>query len=241
MSNILEIGSATLINDDYRNVLHKYEDNQFDWLLADPPYFDGPNKLGYYRNGGKPSSSGVITNVYESIDSWEVPGWDYYNEVCRISRNQIIWGINYFVFAGEHSGRIVWDKVNGDSSFSDCELAMISTIDSTRLIRYMWNGMMQGKSLAEGHIMQGDKKKNEKRIHSTQKPVLLYKWLLKNFVEPGASILDTHSGSLSLGIACHDMGHPLTAIEKDTKMFNKAIKRLKWHVKHQVIPFDYEE
>lgn len=240
MSKILEIGSATLINDDYRNVLHKYEDNQFDWLIADPPYFDGPNKLGYYRNGNRPSASGVRTRNYQKLKHWDIPDYAYYNEVCRISRNQIIWGINYFPFAGEKPGRIVWDKCNGDSSFSDCELAMISSFDSTRLIRYMWNGMFQGKSLTEGHIMQGDKSKNEIRIHATQKPVLLYQWLLQSFVPIGSSILDTHSGSLSLGIASEDWGCKLTAIEKDTRMYNKAANRLKTHVNNLKIPYNYE-
>jgi len=83
--------------------------------------------------------------------------------------------------------------------------------------------------------MQGDKSKNEVRIHATQKPVLLYQWLLQSFVPVGSSILDTHSGSLSLGIASEDWGCKLTAIEKDTRMFNKAAKRLQWHVNNQKI------
>ena len=240
MSNILEIGSATLINDDWKNVLPTFKDNQFDWVLADPPYFDDVNQPGYFRDANRKSSVGVKTGDYGNMDDWEVPGYDYYNEVRRISKNQIIWGINYFEFAGEMPGRIVWDKVNQGSSFSDIELAMISSINSLRLIRYMWNGMMQGKSLSEGHIMQGDKKKNEKRIHVTQKPVLLYRWVLQNFIPAGSTILDTHSGSLSLGIASEDWGCKLTAIEKDTRMYNKAANRLKTHINNLKIPYNYE-
>ena len=127
------------------------------------------------------------------------------------------------------SGRIVWDKVNFDNDFSDCEIAYCSMHDSVRLIRYMWNGMMQGKSLKEGHIQQGNKKLNERRIHPTQKPVLLYLWILQNYAEAGWKILDTHVGSGSSLIACEKEGYEYWGFEKDEEYFDETQERIKRH------------
>lgn len=123
-------------------------------------------------------------------------------------------------------GRIIWDKVNGESTFSDCEIAYCSKHSKTKMFRYMWNGMMQGKLISEGYLMQGDKSKNEKRIHPTQKPVNLYKWILMNYAKPGYKILDTHVGSASSLIACYEMGFDFLGFEKDKKMFSLASERL---------------
>lgn len=202
-------------------------DGFYDLAIVDPPYFSGPEKLGYY--GKRKSSSGVVRGGYEKVGTWDIPGYDYYNELTRVSKHQIIWGINYFKFAGEVSGRIIWDKCNDSASFSDCEIASCSMIDTVRQFRYMWNGMMQGKSATEGHIMQGNKRLNEKRIHPTQKPVVLYKWLLKKFAQPGWKILDTHGGSMSSAIACHDLGFDLDLCEVDEQYFLEGQKRVLSH------------
>ncbi len=159
---------------------------------------------------------------------WTIPGPDYFRELFRVSKQQIIWGCNYFLFPFG-PGRIVWDKVNPGSSFSDCELAYCSMIETVRKFTFMWNGMLQGKSIAEGHIMQGNKKRNEKRIHPTQKPVALYKWLLSKFAKPGDIILDTHFGSGSHGIACHDLGFELVAVDIDADCTARAAQRIKAH------------
>ena len=98
--------------------------------------------------------------------------------------------------------------------------------DSVRLFRYMWNGMFQGKSIAEGHIQQGNKKLNEKRIHPTQKPVALYEWILSRYARKGDKILDTHVGSASSLIACHNMGYEYIGFEKDEHYYNLAKERL---------------
>lgn len=105
-------------------------------------------------------------------------------------------------------------------------MARMVKLTSVRLFRFMWNGMMQGKSIKEGHIQQGDKRLNEKRIHPTQKPVALYKWILQNYAKPGDLILDTHVGSASSLIACYDMGIDYVGFEIDAKMYNDANKRL---------------
>lgn len=129
------------------------------WLTR--PIFPGRNARGYY--GSKISKIGVHRD-YPVSPAWEVPGRAYFDELRRVAKHYIVWGCNYFRWDFA-PGRIVWDKCNGKSSFSDCELAATDLISSVRLFRYMWNGMMQGKSIAEGHIQQGDKRKNEKRIH----------------------------------------------------------------------------
>lgn len=195
----------------------------FDLAIVDPPYFKGPNNRGYY--GRRINKLNIKRRDYLNIESWDVPNEQYFKELLRVSKNQIVWGINYFdINLGP--GRIIWDKVNGKSSYSDCEIAYCSTHDSVRLFRYMWNGMNQGKSISEGWIMQGNKRFNEKRIHPTQKPVLLYKWLLMQYAKPGYKILDTHVGSASSLIACHDMGYEYLGFEKDSEIFKLASKRV---------------
>ena len=212
----------TFINADCMDYLKKIEDNHFDIAIVDPPYFSGPEKRRYY---GRKNSQIGVERLYEELSTWEVPGKEYFDELLRVSKNQIIWGVNYFDYSFG-SGRIVWDKVNGRSSFSDCELAYCSLHDSTRLFRYMWNGMMQGKSISEGHIQQGNKSLNEIRIHPTQKPVNLYIWLLQNYASDGDKILDTHVGSASSLIACEEMGFNYVGCELDEDIFNSAKQRL---------------
>lgn len=202
--------------------MKKYPDNYFDLAIVDPPYFSGPDKRKYY--GRKVSSIGV-KRLYGETSEWEVPDKKYFDELFRISKHQIIWGVNYFDYSFG-AGRIVWDKVNGESSFSDCEIAYCSFHDSVSLFRYMWNGMMQGKSLSEGHIQQGNKRLNEKRIHPTQKPVNLYRWLIQKYAKEDYKILDTHVGSASSLIAFEEAGLEYIGFEKDEQIFKSALARL---------------
>lgn len=223
-----------LYNMDCMLVMKEIPDKYFELAIVDPPYFNGPNNRGYY--GRRINKLNIKRRDYLNIESWDIPNEQYFKELLRISKNQIIWGINYFdVNLGP--GRIIWDKVNGKSSYSDCEIAYCSMHESTRLFRYMWNGMNQGKSISEGHIMQGDKSKNEKRIHPTQKPVNLYKWTLMNYAKPGDKILDTHVGSASSLVACYEMGFDFAGFEKDKEMFLLASERLK-KVMSQINMFD---
>lgn len=202
--------------------MKKYPDNYFDLAIVDPPYFSGPEKRRYY--GRKVSPIGV-KRLYGETSEWEVPDNEYFDELFRISKHQIIWGVNYFDYSFG-AGRIVWDKVNGESSFSDCEIAFCSFHDSVRLFQYMWNGMMQGKSISEGHIQQGNKRLNEKRIHPTQKPVNLYRWLIQKYAKEGYKILDTHVGSASSLIAFEEAGLEYIGFEKDEQIFKSALARL---------------
>ncbi|MDU7782782.1 MAG: DNA methyltransferase [Bacillota bacterium] len=212
-----------LYNIDCMEGMKLIPDKYFDLAIVDPPYFTGPNKRKFYgRNINKLK---IRRKNYEPIESWDIPSKEYFEELKRVSKNQIVWGINYFdYYLGP--GLIIWDKVNGESTFSDCEVAYCSMHNKTKMFRYMWNGMMQGKSISEGHIMQGDKSRNEVRIHPTQKPVNLYKWILLNYAKQGDKILDTHVGSASSLVACYEMGYEFLGFEKDKNMFHLANKRL---------------
>ena len=222
-----------LLNMHCMDFMRECDDNAFDLAITDPPYFAAPKKLGFY--GGRTSKEGVARNGYKKLGKWDVPGEDYFAELKRVSRHQIIWGINYFPIQNIGTGRIIWDKCNTGSTFSDCEIAYCSMTEHVRKYTYMWNGMLQGKSMIDGHIMQGNKRLNEKRIHPTQKPVILYKWLLSHFATAGNLILDTHLGSGSIAIACHDLGFDLTATEIDDEYCKAAMDRLENHTRQGVL------
>lgn len=215
---------SEFINIDCMELLKNSADNSFDLAIVDPPYFNGPNRRRYY--GSNVSAERVKRKMYPVLQHWQPPTAAYFQELFRVSKKQIIWGCNYFSYIFPGSGRIIWDKCNGKSSFSDCEIAYCSMHNSVRMFRYMWNGMMQGKSIAEGHIMQGNKKLNEKRIHPTQKPVALYEWLLMKYANPGDLILDTHVGSASSLIACKKLGFDYVGCEIDKQIYDLASLRL---------------
>lgn len=199
-------------------------DKSFDVAIVDPPYMTEVGTFGFWSK--KSSSIGVPKGKF-NIPEWEgqIPDQRYLDELVRVSKHQIIWGINYFKFY-HCAGRIVWDKVNGDSCLSDAEIASCSFHDSTRLFVYMWNGMCQAESLMQPRKMQGNKKLNEKRIHATQKPVNLYRWVMHKYCKPGDRILDTHMGSGSSVIAADDMGFDIVATEINKECFDKAIARV---------------
>lgn len=199
-----------------------FPDKYFDLAIVDPPYFDGPNKRGFY--GKKVSPIGVSRHS-EKIMSWDIPDNKYFEELIRVSKNQIIWGCNYFNYKFG-PGRIVWDKCNDKTDFSDCEIAYCSIFDSVRIFRYMWNGMFQGKSINEGTVQQGNKRLNERRIHPTQKPVALYEWILSKYSNQEDIILDTHVGSASSLIACHRMRHKYVGFEIDKHYYELSKSRL---------------
>lgn len=220
---------SKVYNCDNMELMAKYPDGYFELAICDPPYFSGPEKKEYY--GPKVSKCGAKRVSYKPlINSWKVPGQEYYNELCRVSKHQIIWGANYFKFQLP-VGRIIWDKCNDASSFSDCEIASCSLIKSVRQFRFMWNGMMQGKGINNGQIAQGNKKLNEKKIHPTQKPITLYKWLLKNYAKEGDKILDTHLGSASSRIAAYEMDFDFIGCELDKDYFDAAEFRYQEHIK----------
>lgn len=209
-------------NMDCMEGMAKIPDGYFDIAVVDPPYFSGPERRGYY--GCKSSKIGVHRVDYPVTESWAVPGKAYFDELRRVAAHYIVWGCNYFDYEFA-PGRIVWDKCNQSTSFSDCELAATDLFDSVRLFRFMWNGMLQGKSISEGYIMQGNKALNEKRIHPTQKPVALYDWIFQRYAKQGQKVLDTHLGSGSSRIAAYNAGLPFVGFEICKEYFDRQEER----------------
>lgn len=228
------MSNLTLTNEDNMALMARYPDQYFALAIVDPPYFDGPQRLGYY---GKEVSSKGVTRGYQKVGHWDLPTASYFAELRRVSQHQIIWGCNYYesliAEAGIGPGRLVWDKLNGASSFNDAEIAAVSCNDRTEVVYFKWNGFMQGvyagPDLSLAMRQQGNKALNEKRIHATQKPVALYKWLLGRHAKPGDRILDTHLGSGSIAIACHDLGFDLMGCELDSQIFAAMSKRVREH------------
>ena len=223
--NVEKFGRISICHSDCMEVLHQLPDKCFELAIVDPPYFSGPERRQFY---GKKESNIGVKRLYVKSEKWIIPDKEYFEELTRVAQYYIVWGCNYFNFHFA-PGRIVWDKCNGESSFSDCEIAATNLFSSVRLFPYMWNGMLQGKSISEGRIMQGNKKLNERRIHPTQKPVALYAWLLTKFAKKEWSILDTHLGSGSIAIACDTLGFNFLGIEIDKHYYDAARTRILQH------------
>lgn len=209
-----------ITNEDNMELMSRYDDNYFHLAIVDPPYgIDHANKAGKMA-GQKYGNAAARKKNYKAKD-WDttIPSLEYFDELFRISKNQIIWGGNYFAhLLKPKSGWIFWDKDNGNNNFSDGELAYTSFDCGLRMKKITWNGMIQY-----------DMKNKEDRFHPTQKPIRLYEWLLMNYAKEGDKILDTHLGSGSIALACHNLGYDLTACELDKEYYEAAIKRLKQH------------
>jgi site-specific DNA-methyltransferase (adenine-specific) len=229
-----------ITNEDNMELMSRYEDNYFDLAIVDPPY--GINEGKKSRGMGTCAMAGNY-----DIKDWdnEIPSAEYFEELKRVSKHQIIWGANYMTeFLPPSMGWIFWDK-DSSGDFSDGELAFTSFKKGLRKVKVTWMGMRQY-----------DMKNKEIRIHPTQKPVKLYEWLLMNYAQRKCShkhreserylctdcrnsdvkILDTHLGSGSIALACHNLGFDLTACELDTEYYNSAIKRINEH-KQQIRMF----
>lgn len=209
-----------LHNQDCLEAMKQMKDNQFDLAIVDPPYgIDHANKAG--KMAGQQYGKAAAKKRNYNAKDWdkEIPSLEYFEQLKRVSKNQIIWGGNYFAhLLHPKSGWVFWDKDNGENNFSDGELAWTSFNCGLRMKKITWNGMIQY-----------DMKNKEDRFHPTQKPIRLYEWLLDNYAEEGQTILDTHLGSGSIALACHNRGFDLTAFEIDEEYYNNAVKRLKTH------------
>jgi len=205
-----------ITNEDNMELMARYEDNHFDLAIVDPPYGIGEDGI---KNHSRDKAAKATRYTAKNWDS-KPPKKQYFKELKRVSKKQIIWGANHFIENipnANSSCWIVWDKDNtGD--FADSELAWTSFKTSVRNFKWRWNGMLQQ-----------DMKNKEQRIHPTQKPVKLYEWLLINYANKGYKILDTHLGSGSIAIACHNLGFDLTACELDKDYYEAATKRLAQH------------
>ena len=210
-------GNILLINADCMEVMKHIRDGEFELSCVDPPY-------GIGENGDKNASRGklAVAKDYKAFagGDTDAPPVEYFIELQRVSKNQIVWGANHFIdrIAKPSSCWIVWDKVTGNSDFADSELAWTSFKTAVRNFRFQWSGMLQG-----------DMKNKEIRIHPTQKPVKLYEWLLTNYAKPGQRILDTHGGSMSSVIAAINLGYDITCCELDVDYFVAGVARVKQH------------
>lgn len=219
---MLELNKLYLM--DCMEGMKQFPDKHFELAIVDPPYGIGEDGLKNHSRGKLAKSKQYTPKEWDR----EPPSIEYFKELLRVSRNQIIWGANHFIsqIAYDSSCWIVWDKVNGETDFADCELAWTSFKTAVRKFVFRWSGMLQGNM-----------KNKENRIHPTQKPVALYTWLLNNYAKPGDKILDTHVGSASSLIACHKLGFDYIGFELDKDYHEAATKRLE-AVKNQVSFFD---
>jgi len=200
---------------DCMELMRETPDKFYDLAVVDQPYGIGECGEKNHTRG----KLGVAKN-YKSFAGGDksAPPMQYFAELRRVSKNQIIWGANHFIDRMPISSPcwIVWDKVNGESDFADCELAWTSYETAVRKFEFRWHGMLQA-----------DMKNKEERIHPTQKPVALYRWLIANYAKEGMKILDTHLGSMSIAIAAHYGGVHLTGCELDPDYFAAGIARVK--------------
>jgi site-specific DNA-methyltransferase (adenine-specific) len=199
--------------EDNMELMARYEDNYFDLAIVDPPY-GGNDAIGLKDNINNKKQATKRTD-YKLFEN-KAPNSKYFDELKRVSKHQIIWGVNFYNNYDLSGGRICWDKKG--TAFGRAELAYYSNSKSVNVCEIVWNGMLQQ-----------DMKNKEVRIHPTQKPVKLYEWLLMNYAKEGDKILDTHLGSGSIAIACHNLGFDLTACELDTDYYNAAMKRINEH------------
>ena len=202
----------SIYNCDCMELLKQTPDNYYSLALVDPPYGIGINVSMGRRKGDKKSKY----HKFAGNDN-ETPTAEYFNELKRVSKNQIIWGGNYMI---EHLTSspcwLMWDKgFSEDVTFAQFELA--------------WTSFTSSAKKFDKHPSQ------QNRIHPTQKPTTLYKWILDKYAKQGDKILDTHLGSGSIAIACHDYGFELTACELDKDYYDSAIKRIKNHVSQQTL------
>ena len=198
---------------DCMDAMSKMEDNAYDLAIVDPPYGLGDRLV----KGGARGGMGTLRNLADDkVTTWdnEIPPPEYFTELQRVSKKQIIWGGNYFLdYLGKTDGFVVWDKMNGTNPMADAELAWQNIKGTTRMFRW--------------HHFSGER---TKKIHPTQKPTQLYKWLLENYTSEGDKILDTHLGSGSIAIACHDGGFSLDAWEIDEEYHAAAVDRYNTHI-----------
>ena len=195
---------SEVFNEDCIQVMKRYPDKFFDLAVVDPPYGIGANKM-QLGNGKK--------KIYRGENDWDnsIPTAEYWQELFRVSKNQIVWGWNYFVeYFHSCPSYIVWNK-EASGNYSDCEIAWCSYKGTNKIFKWLWNGFR--------------KQQPEERIHPTQKPVALYDWIIQNYCAEANLILDTHVGSGSSRIAAAKAGKQFIGFEIDPEYYEKQEKR----------------
>ena len=199
-------------NMDCIEYMQQFPDNYFELAIVDPPYGIDVTNQSQGKGGG------VAKKINYKKTNWDKqsPKLSYFEELKRVSQNQIIWGANHFIskIPFNSSCWVIWDKDNGETDFADCELAYTSFKTAARIFKWKWSGMLQQNM-----------KDKENRIHPTQKPIALYRWLLQNYAKSNDKILDTHLGSGSSRIAADMEGFDFYACELDKDYFDASCKR----------------
>lgn len=235
----------TITNECNMELMARYPDNYFSIGITDVPYGINVGKMAYLKENkttvkqknGTKLNGNRNKEIYKSYD-WDkdTPSQEWFNEFCRVTKEQIFFGAEYVNYVGLKKGRIKWNKgIAEGMSFKPYELAYCSFIDYTKEIDYLWAGMMQGKSIKEPMTQQGNKKLNEKRMHPTQKPVLLwdliYLFCIENKIDI-SNVLDTNSGLCSLAISSLKFNeiNEVVLCDLNKEYYDKAIQRIKSHV-----------
>ena len=230
MMKQLLIGKISIYHSSCLPLMRKVPNDYYDLAIIDPPYGLSTDMDMFGDSGTRRGKSLAKRGKYNAR-SWDSksPSKQYFNELFRISKNQIIFGANHFIskIPFDSPCWIIWDKVNGDNKYADCELAWTSFNCSAKKVKLKWHG-----------FLQQDMKNKEARIHPTQKPVRLYQWIYENFATPDSKIIDTHLGSFSSAIAAHYFGCEFMGIEIDKEYFDTGLKRFKEKTLQNKINFD---
>lgn len=244
----------TMLLSDRNDVLSELSNYSFEVGIFDLEYGIGESSKNFgSRNTPVIQSNGKRTNLKTpgyKFEIWDanVPEEDLFDKIKSITQNQIYFGANYYkeiiglpqkpprrneyqdFLSANPTGWIIWDKINGSNDFSDCELIYTSYDFPSHVVYFMWSGMMQGiycgSDFDKANVQQGDKLLNVKRIHPTQKPVPIYKYLLSNIINTGDEILELGFGSGSLAIACHDYDFSLLTCENNINYYKLGTKRV---------------
>ena len=218
MAEKVTIGNCELWHGDCVEYMRTLPDFAFDLAITDPPYAVGASNGSFGRGGARSVVQDYRTDMKHYANNNTPPGADYFEQLFRVSRHQIIWGANYYPEFLTHSGWIVWDKVKTDGLLSEAELAFQSFNKLVNIFRHPWEGFKKGAGSFEPTSKQ--------TIHPNQKPVRLYEWLLTKYATQGQRILDTHLGSGSSAIAAAALGFKFVGCELDDEYFAKACKRI---------------
>jgi site-specific DNA-methyltransferase (adenine-specific) len=206
--------NINIYNCDNMEFMKGLPDNYYDLAIVDPPYGIG--------EGSEKIHSRHKSQLKYTAKNWDnnTPNKYYFAELFRVSKNQIIWGANHFIESINKNSScwLFWDK-DGYGDFADGELAWASFKTAVRKYKFTWNGFR--------------KQMPQERIHPTEKPYNLYKWILENYAKQGDKILDTHGGSMSIAVACWDYGFDLDLCELDKEYFDKGVERFENHIKQQ--------
>jgi len=221
-----------LYNCDNMELMAKYPDGYFDLAIVDPPYGIGASKQSSSSSKMKGRKNSIIKRSTLESKNWdnETPDKDYFEELFRVSKEQIIWGGNYFELPLINSW-LVWNKLQLLETRSDGEMAWTSFKRPLKIVPLLQDGFKRGQNVGYNQpVIYNEPFSGKQTIHPTQKPVALYKWLLDKYAKPNDKILDTHLGSASIAIACHDYGFELVGAELDKEYYDKALQRVKNHI-----------